>query len=329
MRKFGYGRAIVTAIAVWGFLTPAWSVRLPAEAQSGDSALTTIHVNAMMVDDTATIMYAQKSGLFRQAGLDVILTPATSGAAVVPAVLGGSYEIGTSSFISVMNAHLHDLPVVVVAPGWLFESDVRTAELIVAADSKAATGKDFNGTTIGVPSIQELNRLAASAWIDSHGGDSKSVKYIELPLPASVGALQDHRIAATILLEPFLSAALRTGAVRSLGSAYAAVAPHFEVSVWFARKDWSVQHPDIVARFVRALTAAKVYANAHHDATAPLMAEATGIPLAVVQNMVRTTSATTLRAADLQPIVKVAAKYGIISHEFPAAEVLFADPSAH
>ena len=53
-------------------------------------ALTTVRVLASPVDDVMPVLYAQRAGLFRQAGLDVQVDRANSGAAASAAVMGGS-----------------------------------------------------------------------------------------------------------------------------------------------------------------------------------------------------------------------------------------------
>ena len=328
-----HGRSASKNLKAWTLLTLPLVLVVALWSCPGSAAdvpdLAVVRVNGMMVDDVTPILYAQKAGLFRKEGLDVQFSRATSGAAVVPAVTSGTFDIGKSSVVSAINAHLRGIPVVAIAPGWVYDKSVPSAELVVAPDSALWSGKDLNGKTIAVASLNELNQVAASAWVDSHGGDSRTLHFIELPVASSAAALQAHRIDASVLLEPALGAALASGSVKSLGSAYAAIAPHFQVSVWFASRDWSAQHPDLVRKFVRALSLSSAYCNAHHDETAPLIAEATGIPTAVVAHMVRLTLGTRIGASDLQPVIDIAARYHAIPQAFPAADMLFDQPQKH
>ena len=47
-----------------------------------------------------------------------------------------------------------------------------------------ASGRDFAGKTIGVPTLKDLDALATASWVDAHGGDSTTLRYVELPNPA-------------------------------------------------------------------------------------------------------------------------------------------------
>ncbi len=87
------------------------------------------------------------------------------------AVLSGTYEFGKSSLLAAVNAHIHNLPLTVIAAGAVYDSKTPFAELCVASDSPLASGKDFEGKTIGTPALNDLNQLVVSAWVDGHGGD--------------------------------------------------------------------------------------------------------------------------------------------------------------
>jgi NitT/TauT family transport system substrate-binding protein len=175
-------------------------------------------------------------------------------------------------------------------------------------------------------SLKDLAQLAISSWVDKHGGDSRTLQFVEVPMSAASVALEEHRIYAASVTEPFLDAAIAAGKARGVGSAYAAISPHFLIAGWFATTDWTSKHPDLARRFARAFAEAAAYTNAHRAETAPLMAELTGIPLAVYGKLAqRAYIATSLNAADIQPLIDVAAKYGFIPRAFPAQELI--DPA--
>jgi NitT/TauT family transport system substrate-binding protein len=161
------------------------------------------------------------------------------------------------------------------------------------------------------------------AWIDKTGGDAKSVKWIEIPNSAAGAALAEHRIEATSLNEPQLSAALSNETVRVLAPSYSAISNHFAFTVFFAQPSWAAAHADVVKRFVRATYDAAQYTNAHHAETAAMMAEITKIPVAVISKMARTNASTSSDPALIQPAIDVAAKYDSIAHAFPAKEIYF------
>jgi NitT/TauT family transport system substrate-binding protein len=290
-----------------------------ADAQQPPQAL---RIASTMADDLTPILFAIKDGRFKRAGLDVDLTVLASGAAVAAAVAGGAIDIGKSSLVSLMNAHIRGVPIALVAAAGMYDAKAPYAELVMASDATFKTGKDLNGKTIGVPAIGDFNVLVTSMWVDQNGGDSKTLKFVEIPNTTQSAAVADHRIDAAVLQQPDLSQSLDTGKVKFLGLAYSAISPSFMFTGWFAKTDWATAHPDLVKAFERVATDAARYTNGHHADTAQLLSDASKIPVATIQKMARTDSGLTLTPAMIQPLIDASAKYKLVPKAFPASELI-------
>ena len=296
------------------------SLATPAVAQQ--PPLTVVHVGGVFNDDMTPVFWGVKSGMFRREGLDVQISNASNGAAMTAAVLAGTFEFGKSSLLAAVNAHLRGLPLAVVASGSIYDTKAPFTELCVATDSTDASGKDFEGKVTGAPSLNDLNQLVISAWVDKHGGDASTVKFVELPNSTAPAAIAQHRVEAAILAEPILTNAVATKQVKVFADAYTAIAPTFAFASYFTSTDYAKAHPEIVAKFVKVIYEAAAYANKHHAETAEVMSDATKIPLATYEHMVRVDGATSLNPALFQPVIDAAAKYKMIPHGFPAREML-------
>jgi NitT/TauT family transport system substrate-binding protein len=299
---------------------------LTARHAAAQGAATTVHVGSTLADDTVPIVVAQRNGYFARNGLDVQLMPAPSGAAVTSAVLSGSYEFGKSSLVALLAAHLRGLPVTIIAADAVNDPRAPYGAICVAADSAIATGKDFNGKTISVPSLNDLNTIAISSWIDKHGGDSSTVKFVEIPTSAAGVAVAEHRVDGAGIQQPALADALASGKVKSLGYHYDAISPDFYITVFFTTTDYAAKHPEVVRGFARAVSEAAAYQNTHHAETAPYAAELTKIALPVVEKMTRVVIGTQLKASEIQPMIDAAVTYKMIPRGFPARELIYSAP---
>jgi NitT/TauT family transport system substrate-binding protein len=284
---------------------------------------TVVRVGGVQTDDITPLVYAIRTGMFRRAGLEVVAIPANSGAATAAAVLSGSYEIGKSSLLSLMNAHLRRLPLTVIAAGVVHDTHNPFAKLCVAADAPYKNGKDFDGKTIAVSALNDLSQVAIDAWVDKSGGDAASIRYVELPVSAMPAAVAEHRVDGAFILYPVLADALASGKVRAVVAAYDAIAPYFVLSAWFTTTNYASTHPDIIRTFVRVMYAAAAYTNKHHAETAPMMSELTKTPLAIYETMARVDAATSTNPKDWQPPIDAAAKYHVIPQAFPAKDFLW------
>jgi NitT/TauT family transport system substrate-binding protein len=282
-----------------------------------------IHVAGVPTDDMTPIFYAAKSGMYQKAGLDVQIVGTSSGTVATEAVVAGTYEIGKGSLIAALLAHLKGLPLTIIGNGNIWNPKIPFSLMLVPADSTVKTGADLTGQTLGVASLNDINSLAMNAWIDQTGGDSKTIKWIEIPNSAGGAALAQHRIAATMLQEPELSAALASGTVRVLAPAYSAISDHFAITIYFAQPAWAAQHAATIKKWTRVTYEAAAYTNTHHAETAEIMADVTKIPLAVISKMSRNTAATVADPSAIQPVIDLAAKYKNIPHAFPAKEAYF------
>jgi NitT/TauT family transport system substrate-binding protein len=305
---------LLTGAAAAVALTPR-----PAAAQT----LEKIRFTGVVTDDLTPMFYAVKNGLYQRAGIDLEIVPASSGSAATQAVVAGTYEIGKGSLIASMAAHLRGLPLVIIGNGVMYDTKNPFTLALVAADSPVKNAVDLNGKTCASAALNDLSQLALTAWIDKNGGDSKTVRWVEIPNSVASAALEDHRVDAQCLNEPQLSASLETGKTRVLARVYDAISTFFVGTVLFAQSEWAAKHADVIRRWVRVTYEAATYTNAHHAETAPMMAEITKIPLAVYQKMTRVTAATTSDPNLIQPAIEVAARYKNIPRAFPAREAYF------
>jgi NitT/TauT family transport system substrate-binding protein len=313
-------RLVHGAVAASALLAAPFAVP-PREGAA--QQLETVRVGFTNDDDITPLVWAQKSGIFKREGLDVQLNRGASGGAVTTAVIGGAYDVGKSSLIGLINAHLRGVPLTVIAPGVQFTTKTPYSWILVSKDSTVASGKDLNGKTVACASLKDITALGISSWVDQTGGDSKTLQFVEVPMATAAAALEQHRVAAAVLSEPYLDAAIAKGTARQLAPAYAGIGSKFLITAWFATSDWTTKHPDAAKRFARAIMEAAAYTDTHTTVTAPMMAEFTGTPPEIYAKLTqRAFVPTSLGAADIQPVIDGAAKYGYIARSFSAEELV-------
>jgi NitT/TauT family transport system substrate-binding protein len=313
-----------TRVAALSALAAAsFSAMRPMRA-SAQAAREKITVGGALAEDFTPLYYGIKAGLFQRAGLDVEIQGTNSGSAATAAVVAGTFQIAKTSLMAIFNAYLRGIPIVIVFPEVLYTPRNPEGLLQIPVDSVAKTGADLNGKTIGTPALSDLNTLVAKAWVDKNGGDSATLKFVEIPNSAQPEALAQRRIDAAIVQSPALDASLAAGTSKTLADPMGAIAPSYMIAAFIARSDWVAAHTDDLRRFTRTLAAATTYVNAHHAETTALVAELTKIEVANAAKMKRTVEGTVLDPALIQPFIDAAAKYGMIARGFPARELLWA-----
>ncbi|MEA2687883.1 MAG: NitT/TauT family transport system substrate-binding protein [Candidatus Eremiobacteraeota bacterium] len=273
-------------------------------------------------DDVTPLLYAQQSGLLKRFALDANVQRMPSGSTVASGVIGGSFDIGKSSLLSLINARGRNVPIVIIAPAGVYDAAAPIGGLLVRADGPVKTAADLNGKVIAVSALNDLYTISTKAWLDQHGGDSSSIKLIELPISAVPEALAQGRIDAGNVLEPELQFALESGKVRVLAHPFDAIARRFLYTAWFTTKDYATKNRDVVDRFTRAMREAAAYTNAHHAETVGLLAEFTKVPAAVIGKATRSTAGTSIDPREVQHVIDVAYKYKAIPASFDARDLI-------
>lgn len=283
-----------------------------------------VRFTGVPTDDMTPIYWALKNRLYEKAGIDLEVIPATSGSTATAAVVSGTYEMGKSSPLAAINAVLRGFPVVIIGNGPMWDAKSPFTQTLVGVDSTIKTGSDLNGKTLATPGLNDTAQLGVIVWIDRNGGDSRTVRWVELPNSAAPAALAQGRVDACTVQEPAATAAVDAGKARILAAPFSAIAPYFPIGVYMANANFAAAHRDLIKRWLRVTYEAAKYTNAHKSETTAMMSDVTKIPIAVFRRMPRVEDATTTDPAVLQPLIDAAVKYNFISRPISAKDLYYA-----
>ena len=280
----------------------------PARADAPPAAVS-IGVGAMPIDPSAEAFYAQDEGFFKAAGLDVKLTVLNNGAGLLAAAAAGTLDIGFGSPAPVIQAHQRGIPVRFFAPAAVYTGPPANSVLVVAKDSPVQTGADLNGKVIGVSGLHDLTFYSTEAWIEQNGGDPSTIQFVEVPYAEIGAAIEQKRITAGAVIEPFITTMKQT---RELANLNAAVGKQYLLAGWFTTDAWMQQHPDIARRFVAVMQRTARWANTHHKESAAILARYTGVDPDIAASMRRSRydERSGVSPQLVQPILDLLQKYG-------------------
>jgi NitT/TauT family transport system substrate-binding protein len=302
-------------------VTVAAALLLMATRGADAQQLTTVHVSAAPLDTIGNVYYAQELGYLKDAGMTVEFIPGQNAAAGVAALAGGSADVAGGAVSSLAAAYEGGVPLKLIAPGGMNLDSSRDNVIIVKADSPFHTAADLNGKTIAIAGIKTMQQVAVMSWVDKHGGDSKTLKFVEVPFPQMCSSVDSGHVDAAAPVEPFITTCGK--AARSLGNVLDGVGPRFIAVAYAASDAWLKANPQLATRFAAALVKAAAWGNAHPKESADILIRYSKLDPGVAQNMARAVYATTLDAALIQPVIDASVKYGALAHTFPAAEFIW------
>jgi NitT/TauT family transport system substrate-binding protein len=292
------------------------------DAQSGGGKATTLTVGVIPIADVAPLYVGMEQGFFKDENLEIKPKLAEGGAAIIPSVVSGDYQIGFSNTTSLIIAASKKLPVQIVAQGVLAGTgdDDAWDGVVARKGSGIKTPKDLEGKTIAVNSLNNVGPLTINNAMEKAGADYTKIKYIEIPFPEMNAALDAKRVDAAFEVEPAYSGGKAAGGTPVLHS-YEETAPNMTVATYFAAKDYIAKNGDVVDRFKRAIEKSLDYASKNPDAVRKAIGTYTEIPAPVLDKITLPVWKPDLNEPTIQQVADLAKKYGYID-EVPSLDDL-------
>jgi len=283
----------------------------------GDSSGTqTLKVGVIPIADVAPLYLGIDKGFFKEEQLKIQPQLAEGGAAITPAVVSGDFQIGFSNTISLLIAASKDLPVEIISQGVLGgkSEEEAWADLLVLKDGPIQDGKDLEGKTIAVNTLENICEVTIKASLEKDGVDVDKLKFTEVPFPDMNAALEQKRVDGACVVEPFVSQGT-AGKAKGIDPFYVRTAPDLTVATYFTSKQYAEENADTVDRFVRAINKSLEYAQAHPDEVRQTLLDYTEIPPEAVEAIKLPIWRTDLNEPTIEKLSELSKKYGLIEEE--------------
>ncbi|WP_176738072.1 ABC transporter substrate-binding protein [Micromonospora inyonensis] len=275
-----------------GIATAEFSCDAPGSVTS----TTTVSVAALPFATTGALYMGIDNGTFKKYGLDLKVQPVADLAAALASVQGGTSDFAFASTISLLTARANGASFKMVAPfagiapgyydrmkagepGWTTE----VSSLVTKKGSGLDRPRDLAGHTVAVIDVKGQSELSTRTVIDNDGGDSRSVKLLNMPLADGLNAFLAGKVDAIYTSDPFTSKALAGGG--QIISWVGVEALHQGInSSMVASESYIAKNRETVARFNCAMREANVNANADHDGVRRAIAKAQNVPFSTFEH---------------------------------------------
>jgi len=313
-RKF-LGAAATAGLAAAGAAVLPWDRAL---------AQTKLTVGTMKIGDLSPFFLALEKAFFKDVGLDINVAAMVGGAAIGPALASGSLNIGWTNVVSLYQGHLQGFDFRFIANGAINKRGTNDVfGFQVAVDSPIRSAKDLEGKTCASNTLRNIIHVAGMHWIDSNGGDSSKVKWIELPFPQMEPSLVNKQIDGFVAVEPFVTIPSKVNKkTKVLGYPLGGIAPRLLIASYFASEAWIQKNVETVKAFVTALNRGIDAHNANPEEAKVVLAKHTGLKPELLKELVVPAFEKKILGSDLQPMMDVSLRYKLIEKKFPPAEVI-------
>jgi NitT/TauT family transport system substrate-binding protein len=291
----------------------------------GGGEAVTLKVGVIPIADVAPLYLGMKKGFFKDEQLTIEPQLAEGGAAITPAVLSGDFQIGFSNTISLLIAASKDLPIQIISQGVLAGKDRSEAwaDLLVLKDGPIKQPSDLEGKTIAVNTLNNICEVTIKASLEKDGVAVDQLEFAEVPFPDMNAALEQGRVDAACVVEPFVSQG-KAGKARGIDPFYIRTAPDLTVATYFTSTQYAEENADVVDRFVGAMNRSLEYAQSNPDEVRDILLEYTEIPPEAADQIKLPIWRTDLNEPSIELLAELSQKYGLIE-EPPDLETLIRD----
>jgi NitT/TauT family transport system substrate-binding protein len=237
--------------------SPSPAAAAPVRKPAGPEV--TLKVGYIPLTDFAGMYAAIENGYFREVGLNLDLQVMQGGATIIPALEGGSLEVGISNALSIVLAHDQGLEPLIVVDSAYEATDSPAHSIVARGDSTITTGKDLEGKKYAVNTLRNIEHLMIIKWIEKGGGDPNRVQFLELPFPQMIPAVQNGQVDAAGEVEPFVTAAKDQG-LKVIANHYVEIQPRTLVAPLVSKRSWVEANKETVQRFAEAVKRGNAWA---------------------------------------------------------------------
>jgi NitT/TauT family transport system substrate-binding protein len=234
-------------------------------AEGGEGDLREIKVGVIPIVDTAPIWLGAEKGFFEEEGLDLEIVTTTGGAAAVPGVVSGSFDVAFGNTISTMVAVDQGLPLKYLTNGLATTGeDPDVGAVLAGPDSGISAPADLAGKTVAVNNLNNIGDTTIRSVVEEDGGDPSTIEFVEIAFPDMPAALERGQVDAAWVLDPFKTAGLEQGATLVTNN-FADFDPELDIAGYFTTMETFESDPELVDAFTAAMTRSLEYAEENPD----------------------------------------------------------------
>lgn len=292
--------------------------------ESAESGVVTLRVGDVLGTPAAFLQYAVQQGFFEEQDLDVQVEPNPGGAANIPSVQAGDFQIAGSNVVSVLLARSQGLELKLVSAGTFGGQTAETdfAQILVAADSDIQGPADLDGRSVAINTLANIAEVTARASIENAGGGQENIEFVEIGFPDMIPALQDGQVDAIFEIEPFVSIGLAQG-LRSVIAPYAGTQPGMAIGSYFSSDQYIEQNPEVIDRFIAGVSAAGEAVAADPDAFRDALVDLAGLEPEVAEAVVIPDWGGPVDVPSVELIGELMVRYELTGEVPPIEEVVY------
>jgi NitT/TauT family transport system substrate-binding protein len=254
----------VTALAVLSLAVAAAGCDLPGNSAAGAvPAGTTVSVGVVPGIENATLALAQHDGLFSAAGVKVKVVDFSTVRQAMAALKSGAVDIAAGDYADLFSAQASSPSPLYKIIADSYDAAPGVLQLMTLPNSRIQSPEQLAGNHVGAPNTAQVSApkgapdtlaiASADSVLQSFGVNLSEVSWDSMAPLAEIRALQEGRVQAILLAEPYIYLAQRQlGAVELIDACSGATAG-IPLDGYFSTVPWARRNAAVIGAFQSAL----------------------------------------------------------------------------
>jgi NitT/TauT family transport system substrate-binding protein len=320
------GLAVLVGLS--GLLAAGCSGGGGGSAAPGGLEKTNLVVAAVPAVDSAGLYIAQQRGLFAAEGLHVSILKAISGKTTINAQLAGKFDVTSGNYVSYILANADPQAAGlskpadfrVLAPGSIMEAS--NQDIMVLPHSNIQTVSQLKNQKIAVNVTHNIGQLLVSSILSDNAVPVNSNDFVPIDFQDMASALQQHKVAAAWMPDPFITEAEENIGAIPLADSNQGTTENLPISGYMVTASWLKKYPNTAAAFRRALLKAQTIATNDPAAVQQGMEAFAGVPAETAAVEANPQYPTQMNAALLARLEQLMLHFNMIDQTYDVSQML-------
>jgi NitT/TauT family transport system substrate-binding protein len=292
---------------------------------AADAGTISITVGALPVVDDVSAYIAADEGIFQRDGLNVTIKQVLQSTLAIPEMQKGTIDIiGGGNYVSFIKASASDP----ANPPYRIISEAATCasgsfDVLALPSSGIETPADLQHKTIAVNLTNNIQTLMINSVLKSDDVNPATVRFVVIPFPKMVAALEAHKVDAMSAVEPFITTAEQKAGAQPILDQCSGPDSNLPLSGYFSTTAWAQQHPQAVRRFQQAMAQAQEIADTDRaQVEKTLLKYVTGLTAVQAATITLEQFPTSLDSAQLNRVSNLMQEAGLIRGSIQASSLM-------
>jgi NitT/TauT family transport system substrate-binding protein len=282
-------------------------------------------VGALPVVDDVSAYIAADEGIFQRDGLNVTIKQVLQSTLAIPEMRKGTIDIvGGGNYVSFIKASASDP----ANPPYRIISEAATCasgsfDVLALPSAGIQTPADLQHKTIAVNLTNNIQTLMIDSVLKSDDVNPATVRFVVIPFPKMVAALEAHKVDAMSAVEPFITTAEQKAGAQPILDQCSGPDSNLPLSGYFSTTAWAQQHPQAVRRFQQAMAQAQEIADTDRaQVEKTLLKYVTGLTAVQAATITLEQFPTSLDSAQLNRVSNLMQEAGLIRGSIQASSLM-------